>query len=220
MEKEVLGFYLTSHPLAEHQSLLAAYCTHTTTEASTLKNRAEVMLGGILSAIKFAHVKNPKPGNPSRYAMFDLEDADGMIRTIVWPEQFARYEQLIKPDAVLVVRGAIDKRPGSEEANLIVNELIPIEELHSRCARGATIRLMETEHGPTKLKELHGILGRHPGHGELHLLLCLGDGRRVTCRCDGLHVSLSNEMRAEVDGLLGAGNLRLVPGQRTVAGGG
>jgi DNA polymerase-3 subunit alpha len=220
MEKEVLGFYLTSHPLAEHQSLLAAYCSHTTSEASVLKHRAEVMLGGFLSSIKFAHVKNPKPGNPSRYAMFDLEDADGLIRTIVWPEQFVRYESLIKPDAVVVVRGAIDKRPGSEEANLIVNEIIPIEELHSRCARGATIRLKESEHGSAKLTELHRILRRYPGQGELHLLLCLGDGRRVTCRCDSLHVALSNEMQAEVERLLGPGNLRLMTGQRATSGAG
>ena len=84
-EKEVLGFYLSSHPLAEHQSTLAAYCSHTTTEAAALKHRAEVMLGGMLAAVKFAHTKNPKPGSPSRYAMFDLEDTEGLIRCIVWP---------------------------------------------------------------------------------------------------------------------------------------
>ena len=76
-EKEVLGFYLSSHPLAEHQKTLAAYCSHTTAEAAALKHRSEVMLGGMLSAIKFSHTKNPKPGSPSRYAMFDLEDTDG-----------------------------------------------------------------------------------------------------------------------------------------------
>ena len=86
------------------------------------------MLGGMLSAIKFSHTKNPKPGSPSRYAMFDLEDTEGMMRCIVWPDQFVHYEELIKPDAIVVVRGAIDKRPGSEEANLIVNEIIPLEE--------------------------------------------------------------------------------------------
>ena len=141
-EKEVLGFYLSSHPLAEHEKTLAAYCSHTTVEAAELKHRAEVMLGGMLSAIKFAHTKNPKPGSPSRYAMFDLEDTEGMIRCIVWPDQFVNYEELIKPDAIVVVRGAVDKRPGSEEANLIVNEIIPLEDLASRCTRGVMIRVV------------------------------------------------------------------------------
>ena len=54
------------------------------------------------------------------------------MRCIVWPEQFAHYEHLIQPDAIVVIRGAVDKRPGSEEANFIVNEVIPLEDLPSR----------------------------------------------------------------------------------------
>ena len=139
-EKEVLGFYLTSHPLAEHEKTLAAYCSHTTAEAAALKHRTEVMLGGMISAIKLAHTKNPKPGSPSRYAMFDLEDTAGIIRCILWPEQFVQYGELVEADAIRVVRGAIDKRPGSDEANLIVNEIIALEDLgraHPQRARSA-----------------------------------------------------------------------------------
>ena len=108
----MLGYYLTSHPLAEHQKTLAAYCSHTTVQAAELKHRDEVMLGGMISSLKLAHTKNPKPGSPSRYAMFDLEDTEGMIRCIVWPDQFVRYEETIKPDAVVVVHGEVDKRAG------------------------------------------------------------------------------------------------------------
>ena len=79
-EKEVLGFYLSSHPLAEHAKKLQAYCSHTTVEAAALKHRAEVMIGGMIASIKHSHTKNPKPGDPSRYAMFDLEDTEGIMR--------------------------------------------------------------------------------------------------------------------------------------------
>ncbi len=140
-EKESLGFYMSSHPLAEHEKTLAAYCSHTTAEAAALKHRTEVMLGGMISAIKFAHTKNPKPGSPSRYAMFDLEDTAGILRCILWPEQLAQFGTLVQPDAILVVRGVVDKRPGSEEANLIVNELIALEELASRYTRGVRVRV-------------------------------------------------------------------------------
>ena len=213
-EKEVLGFYLSSHPLAEHEKTLAAYCSHTTVEAAELKHRTEVMLGGMLSAIKFSHTKNPKPGSPSRYAMFDLEDTEGMIRCIVWPDQFVNYEELIKPDAIVVVRGAVDKRPGSEEANLIVNEIIPLEDLASRCTRGVMIRVCEEAHGPQKLEQLHEILRGYPGNCELQLMLCLADGSRVACKCDGLRLAVSGEMRARVDQLLGPGNFRLLTDRR------
>jgi DNA polymerase-3 subunit alpha len=209
-EREVLGFYLSSHPLAEHEETLAPYCSHTTAEAAELPHRTEVMLGGMISAIKLAHTKNPKPGSPSRYAMFDLEDTAGSLRCILWPEPFARYGHLVQPDAILVVRGAVDKRPGSEEANLILSELIPLENLASRYTRGVLIRVEEDAGGPRKLEVLHEILRGYPGDGELQLLICLSDGSRVPCRCDDFHVAFSAEMRSRVDELLGPGNLRLL----------
>ncbi|WP_419195283.1 DNA polymerase III subunit alpha, partial [Novipirellula herctigrandis] len=85
-EKEVLGFYLDSHPLAEFEPKLATFRTHTTDGLSEIKDRGEVTLGGMISSIKIAHTKNPKPGAPSKYANFDLEDMQGAIRCIVWPK--------------------------------------------------------------------------------------------------------------------------------------
>jgi len=210
-EKEVLGYYLTSHPLAEHEKTLTTYCSHTTVDAATQKHRTEVMLGGMISALKLAHTKNPKPGSPSRYAMFDLEDTEGIMRCIVWPEQFAHYEEFIKPDAIVAIRGAVDKRPGSEEANLIVNELMTLEDLCRRGTRGVKIRLFEENDGPQKLELLHEILRGYPGNGDLELTFCLIDGTRVPCRCDRMKLDANNgEMRARVEQLLGPGNFRLI----------
>jgi DNA polymerase-3 subunit alpha len=209
-EKEVLGFYMSSHPLAEHEATLRAYCSHTAAEAAALQPRSEVMLGGILSAIKFSNTKNPKPGAPSRFAMFDLEDTSGILRCILWPEPFVQYGQRVQPDAVCVVRGTIDKRPGSEEANLIVNELLSLEELSARYTRGIVVRVLEEPHGLGKLEALHEVLRGYPGDCQLQLLLCLSGGSRVLCQCDGLRVAPSAELRTRVDDLLGPGHLRLV----------
>jgi DNA polymerase-3 subunit alpha len=209
-EKEVLGFYMSSHPLAEHEQTLRAYCSHTAVEAAALKPRSEVMLGGVLSAIKFSHTKNPKPGAPSRFAMFDLEDTSGIMRCILWPEPFVQYGEQVEADAIRVVRGSIDKRPGSEEANLIVSELLALEDLDARCTRGIVVRVLEEAHGLGKLETLHEILRGYPGDCQLQLLVCLSEGSRVMCNCDGLRVAVSAELRSRVDELLGPGNLRLV----------
>ena len=142
-EKEVLGL-LPLQPSAgrARRRRSPTYCSHTTTEAAALTHRTEVMLGGMLSAIKFAHTKNPKPGSPSRYAMFDLEDMAGIIRCILWPDQFVQLRRTGPARRHPRRRGAIDKRPGSEEANLIVNELIPLDDLAGRFTRGVVIRVL------------------------------------------------------------------------------
>ena len=214
-EKEVLGFYLTSHPLAEHAATLATYSTHNTVEAAGLKHRTEVMLGGMLAAIKLSNTKNPRPGCPSRYAMFDLEDMEGIMRCILWPEQYAQFGEMVQADAMCMVLGVIDKKPGSDEANLIVNELIPMDQAAGRFTRGIRIRVMESNHGPKGIEQLYEILRGYPGPCKLELVLCLADGARVTCECEGLKVENTNELRRRVDDLLGPGNLRLLAAPRS-----
>jgi DNA polymerase-3 subunit alpha len=209
-EKEVLGFYLSKHPLEEHEDKLSTHRTHTTTEAARLPGSSDVMVGGMLAALKHSHTKNPRPGQPSRYVMFDLEDRDGLLRCILWPDGFQEFGELVEPDAIVMIQGRIEKRPGSEEATLIVNEVIPLDALDRRYTRGIVVRVSEDKHGEDGLARLHEILRGYPGQCSLELLLCLEDGTRVPCRCDEMRVEVNPEMRRRVDDLLGPGNVRLV----------
>src|SRR5690606_6701670 len=159
MEKEVLGFYLSSHPLAEYEKALDTYCTHKTTQLGGVPARAEVVLGGMISAIKPAHIRKVRPGQThTKYANFDLEDKDGAVRCIIWPEEYAKYGHLLQPDAVLIIRGAVDRRGGGEECNIICNELIALEEMESRCTRGIKVRIDEKQHGREGLAKLREII--------------------------------------------------------------
>jgi DNA polymerase-3 subunit alpha len=210
-EKEVLGFYLSSHPLAEHEKTLATFCSHTTTELGALPHRSEIIIGGMISSIKFSQTKNPRPGSThTRYAMFDLEDMNGAMRCILWPEEFANHGHLVEADATLVVRGAVDRRPGSEEANVVVNELIPLAELPTRFTRGMMIRVNEAQHAERGLLDLFEILRGYPGNCELQLVVCLADGCRVFMKSDKVRVELNAEMRSRIDALLGPGNVKLI----------
>ena len=214
-EKEVLGFYLTSHPLAEFQQTFSTYCTHTTVEATALAHRTEALLGGMISSIKFSHTKNPQPGKPSKYAMWDLEDTAGTMRCILWPEDFAKHGQLVEADKILAVRGAIDKRPGSEEANFIVNELITVQDLTERYTRGVIIRVEEKRHGIRGLEQLYEILRGYPGNCEVKLALAMEDRALIECACDGMRVELTAELQQRVTDLLGTGNVRPIAAPRS-----
>jgi DNA polymerase-3 subunit alpha len=215
-EKEVLGFYLSSHPLAEHEQALKTYCSHSTVSAAALSNRSEVFVGGMLASIKFSHTKNPRPGQTNtKYAMFDLEDMEGILRCIVWPEEFAKFGDLVVADNILVLKGRIDKRAGSEEANLIVDELMLPSDMDDRYTKGVIIRLHEESHGQRGLEQLHEIARGYPGNLGLELLLCLADGCKVRCQCEGMRISVNAEFRARVDELLGPGNFRLITARPT-----
>ncbi len=209
LEKEVLGFYLTSHPLAEYVKTLAEYCTHTIDKISNLPERSEVMLGGMLAALKFSNTKNPKPGAPSRYVMFDLEDVTGSLRCILWPNSFVDYGELVKQDAVVVVRGAIDRR-GGEEANLIVDEILPLDQLSERYTTGLVIRVEEALHGAEILTKVREVVRGYPGNRDLELLLSLRDGSRVRLKSNKLRLEITPELQQRIDDLLGPGNFRRI----------
>jgi DNA polymerase-3 subunit alpha len=210
MEKEVLGFYLTSHPLSQHEATLRTYCSHTSTQLGGLEHRSEIMVGGMLAAIKFSHTKNPRPGSThTKYAMWDLEDLDGIVRCIMWPEQFAEFGELVKADAILAIRAAIDRRPGAEETNLIVNELIPLDDLSARFSNGVLIRVREDVHGADILTPLREIVGGYPGNKPLKLRLDLADGGAVTLDCVKSAVTIDPELKRRVEELLGPGTFRI-----------
>ncbi len=209
-EKEVLGFYIDSHPLAEFEKKLAAFRTHTTDKLAEVKDRAEVILGGMISSIKIAHTKNPKAGAPSKYANFDLEDMQGMVRCILWPKGFATQGAAVVPDGVVIARGKADKRGGGDEVNLIIDELIPLNELDSRYTRGIRIRIDEAEHEPSTLSRVREILRGYPGGQELIFSLCMQEGEVITLKSDKYRVEVTPEMRTRIDDLLGTGNYKIM----------
>jgi len=210
LEKEVLGYYLSSHPLAEYEQRLGEICSHTTTSLANMPHRSEVTLGGMLSSIYLAHVRKVRPGaTATKYANFDLEDVHGSVRCILWPSDYVKFGPLVKPDAIVVIRGTIDRR-GGDEANLIANEIIPIEEVEQRYTSGAIIQIDQSGHGENMLRQVHEVIRGYPGDRQLELLLNMADGSHVHLKSLRLRLDINPELRRRVDELLGPGHFRLV----------
>ena len=208
-EREVLGYYQTSHPLKQHEAALFGYCSHRTSNIGPLPDRAEVILGGMIGALKFSHTKNPKPGQPSKYVMFDLEDVDGVIRCILWPNDFAKFGDLVQAEAIMVARGQLDRR-GGDEANLIVNELIPLDQLAARYTAGCIVRVDEQKHDQQTLLKLREIVRGYPGAREFQIVIALEDGSRVKLKTHKVQVDVTSELQARIEDLLGPGHFQRI----------
>jgi DNA polymerase-3 subunit alpha len=208
-EKEVLGYYVHSHPLAEHRDMLDTICTNSSTTLGRVKAKGEVIVGGLVAALKLSNTKQARPGSThTRYAMFDLEDMDGLVRTICWPEDYARLGEHIRPDAVIVVAGSIDRRAGSEETNLVVNQIVPIASVGGLPARSVTVKLSEGVHDEATLDRLAEIVRGHPGRVPLRMVIELAAGSRVLMEADRHRVAWSGELRMALVDLLGPGTVR------------
>ncbi|MFM8709231.1 MAG: hypothetical protein ACKOHK_14415 [Planctomycetia bacterium] len=109
---------------------------------------------------------------------------------------------------MVVVAGSIDRRAGSEETNLIVNDLVPIAELWGKPAKSVTVKIVETLHENATIDRLAAIIRRHPGQVPLRLVLELADGRRVLMEADRDKVAWTQALHREIADLLGPDCLR------------
>jgi len=210
LEKEVLGFYLSSHPLDEYRELLGEYCSHTTSSLASLPDKMEVVVGGLLSSVRHLHTRKSRPGSPSKYADFELEDLEGSIRCIAWPDRFAEDGHMIESDAILLLRAVLERRGGNDAANLIVSELIPLDQIDSLLVTGVIIRVDEKQHGTEMISKVREITRGYPGSASLELLICLGDGTRVQLKSQTQNISVTPELSQRLDDLLGPGNLHRI----------
>ena len=126
-EKDLLGFYITNHPLTEHEFALANYATATTREVKNLPEGTEVTLGGMINRIKRTVTKNGRSaGQPM--CIVTLEDLEGQIEATIFSETLAeiteRFPKLVAAEQIVFLRGKVDKR--RETPGILVNELFPI----------------------------------------------------------------------------------------------
>src|SRR6267142_3957071 len=87
-EKELLGFYITSHPLTEHQAALERYTTHSAKDAMNVSEGTEVTIGGMINRVKTSITKNGRSAG-QKMAWITLEDLEGSVEGVIWAETLA-----------------------------------------------------------------------------------------------------------------------------------
>lgn len=172
-EKEVLGFYLTSHPLTEYAEQIETFTQHTVKDLKDLGDGKDVTLGGMISSIKKAQTKNPSRNGNSKYVNFDLEDAQGVVRCIMWPDDYADAGEKVVADEIVVVKGRIDLR--GREPNIIVNKLLTLEEAEKEFTKQVAIRFQNGLHTDEEMKRVRDLLGRYPGRTPVTIVVETND---------------------------------------------
>jgi DNA polymerase-3 subunit alpha len=176
-EKEMLGFYITKHPLARFEKLLRNYSSSEIAALSTLKDGEDLRLGGIISKAKITTTRR----TGEKMAIVDLEDLTGSVETLVFPRTFQKYSSLIRADSMVYITGKLNLR--EEEPKLIANEIISLEEVKAKFTKAILIKLSTPGLNKSFLENLKDVLSRH--RGKIPVLLSFRDpsGRRVSVSC-------------------------------------
>src|SRR5690606_31857827 len=97
----------------------------------------------------------------SKYVNFDLEDPHGVVRCIMWPDDYAREGELVEAEAIVLVKGRIDAR--GREPNIIVNKIYTLDTAEKEFTRQIMLKLRRGYHGEDDLQRVRRVLGEHPG---------------------------------------------------------
>ena len=214
-EREVLGFYLTSHPLTEQGDRISQFRSHPIREVMELDEGAEVRLGGMVSSIKVSTLKKPNRNGHTRYANFDFEDTTGTVRCTMWAGEFARMGDMVQAEAVFYVEGRIDRK--GREPNVIVNRIIELEAAEKQYTQQLAIKLQKGLHPESCFERIRDLLGQYPGNTNVTLVIdsASDDSSRPGSRYfltlpASFRVSCSEQLRQELKSLLGKGYYQLV----------
>jgi len=160
-EKEVLGFYLTSHPLTDFAGEIESFAQQTVADLRNMTDGGDVLIGGMVSSIKKAVTKNPSRNGNSKYINFDLEDPKGVVRCIMWPDDFATQGEKIEPEAIIIVKGRIDSR--GREPNVICNKVMTLSDAEKEFTKQIFIKFIRGQNTEDEMKRIRDVLSRFPG---------------------------------------------------------
>jgi len=178
-EKEILGFFISGHPLERYRPLVELFGTRTT---ATLTEWSEhpVAVAAVVTAVK--RQISRKTGK--EYARIVLEDFHGTAEAIVFPDAWARLNQSIVVDAALLLSGGHSPRDrGEEVAPFIIESARPLAELEASGMLGVAVKWsapMAPE--PEKVRLAARIAAAHPGPAPLYIDWSDGNGTAVRLR--------------------------------------
>ncbi len=223
LEKELLGLYLSDHPLRRIAAELAKLSDTQAVEVTSALQDTEVRVAGLVREVRRVVTRK---GQIMAYAT--LEDLTGAVDIVLFPRVFEQARLLFEPDKVVVVQGKVDARAGSTRASGAAGS--PVEpEMEAEVETASVVADMawlwdDPECAPVSRRQLvhvripssdagladrlEAVLARHPGTDEVVLHVVVGS-REVIVNADRYHVLAGPALAAEIDELVGQAATRL-----------
>jgi DNA polymerase-3 subunit alpha len=206
LEKEILGTFLSAHPLAEVRDALRARVDRGLAQVAELKDGAWVTVGGIVSEAKKVRTRS------GGYVMFaTLDDLEGQVELFV-RDAAGEAAEAIAVDRIVIIRGRVDHK-GRGDMSVVVNEAEAFEpgagELEAARARAAAaaaplvLRIDAADFPATLVEDLKALFEDYPGASEVLLEMRTCRGTRRLRFGNGYRVAPTPALRASIDELLG-----------------
>ena len=197
MEKELLGLYISSHPLEYVRDSLEGQTNTRVADISDMREGESVKIGGLLSDVRRLTTRKGDMMLVGR-----IEDMSGSIGLVVFPRTYEKCSTLLNNDEVVIVRGRVNRDMRTDEFNVVAESVEPMEELEK--IRSLHIELVGVKDKKV-LARMKEILQFFRGQDPVYIRM---DGRRVALG-KGFHVDINPELVSQLEELLGSGSVNV-----------
>jgi DNA polymerase-3 subunit alpha len=207
-EKEVLGFFISGHPLEKYADKLEDLHALSTAVLNAMKRSTgkgeEIFAAGVLGGVR---VLKSKKGD--MYANVALEDMEGRIEAMIFPEAFRRLGEKVKLEVPVLVKGSVRVEEGAAP-KLAISEITPMEEAKPRLARALRLRISLADASVETVDELHAIFVQSPGAARVMFDLASPGEFVAVMEAEGYNVLPDRAFIRRVEELCGRGSVIII----------
>ena len=194
-EREMLGLYVSDHPLLGVEHILRSVSDFSISQISEVSHDQIITIGGLITQIQR---KVSKQGTP--WAIVTVEDLDGAIDVLFFSNAYANHGVNLVEDRIVAIRGRVDKREEQPRISALDLTLPDLKQIPT----GPLVISMEMSRcTPPVIDRMNEILRSHPGAREVHLRLVDGEKKTVLKLDEGLKVTSSPSLSADLKTVLG-----------------
>jgi DNA polymerase III subunit alpha len=207
-EKEILGFFISGHPMEKYRDKLAELQALSIEDISTMERSTgkdeTITTAGIIANLR---VLKSKKGD--FYATGTMEDMSGSIEMVVFPEAFKRLGDKVKIEVPVLIRAGVRIEEGANP-KITASEIMPLEDAKVPLPRAIRIRIpLESSAEPT-VDELHALFLERKGEAKVLFDVERQGDFMVVMEADGYNVLPDRAFIARVEQLCGRGSVRVV----------
>jgi len=196
-EKELLGFYISGHPLTAHQWTLEKYTLASMDKLREMPNKTKTRVGGLVTQ----YVKRFTKTKQEPMCVFQLEQLDGVIEVVLFPSSFTDFGVYVREEAPVLVCGDLINE---ETLKIHASEIYPLTEVHKHFARKMNLHISAARADDQVLRELKQIMRMHPGEVPVGVCLEQPGGEKVFIDADHtFKVTASERLVREIEKVLG-----------------
>jgi DNA polymerase-3 subunit alpha len=208
-EKDILGFYISGHPLDPFRSECELFATHTVSQLGAWTSEP-MTLGVVITAVKRQISKR----SGAEFARLTIEDFTGSAEVLVFPEAWSVLAERVRTDVPVLLGGAYPRRDqGADTPTFIVESIKPLAEVRVNGQVAVSIELTKGATLPAGvLDDVRAVAEAHPGSAPLEIRWSDGNGTKARLKSRSLTLAATSAALTELRALLGAECVRLVRG--------